>query len=83
MALNFRDYPLLQNRSNGNTMIHRRGPFDQEQLEDALRKHLPFDGESTQSYDVEYMDDDLGQVMLANFIWLNDQWVYVDSRVSE
>ena len=63
-------------------MLHCRGSFDQEQLEEALKKHLPFDGESMQSFDVEYVVDDLGEVMLANFIWLSDQWVYVDSRRS-
>ena len=61
-------------------MLHCGGPFDQRKFEDALKKYLPFNGEEVQSYDVEYIDDDLGQVMLANFIWLNEQWVYVDSR---
>jgi hypothetical protein len=61
-------------------MLHLSGLYDQEKLEEALKRYLPFDGESIQSYDVEYMDDDLGLIMLANFIWLNEQWVYVDSR---
>jgi hypothetical protein len=63
-------------------MLHRRGPFNQEQLVEELKKHLPFDGESIQSYDVEYVDEDLDGIMIANFIWLNDQWVYVDSRIT-
>lgn len=61
-------------------MLHRRGPLNQEQLEDALKKYLPYDGEQLLSYDVEYMDEDLDEVIVANFIWLNNQWVYVDSR---
>ncbi len=64
-------------------MLHRRGPFDEDQLIEALQKHLPFDGESMQSFDVEYMDEDLNRVMIANFIWVNDQWVYVDARTTE
>jgi hypothetical protein len=61
-------------------MIHRRGPFDREQLAHALKGYLPFDGKNIQSYDVEYFDEELGETMLANFVWINSQWVYVDSR---
>lgn len=81
MAPHFRVYQLLLHRFNNITMLHRRGPFNQDQLIEELQKHLPFDGESMQSYDVEYMDEDLKQVMIANFIWVNQQWVFVDSRM--
>jgi hypothetical protein len=61
-------------------MLYRRGQFNQDQLEDALKKYLPYDGQDLLSYDVEYVDEDLGEIMVANFVWLNEQWVYVDSR---
>jgi hypothetical protein len=61
-------------------MLHRSGPYDEYSLVEALKNHLPYSGEDLQSYDVNYMDDDIGEVMVANFIWINDQWVYVDSR---
>jgi hypothetical protein len=60
-------------------MLHRRGPLDQEHLVESLKKYLPYDGAQILSYDVEYMDDDLGEIIVANFIWVNSQWVYVDS----
>ena len=63
-------------------MLHCRGPFDQEKFEEALKKYLPYDGKDVLSYDVEYKDENLDKMMTANFIWLNDQWVYVDSRPS-
>lgn len=61
-------------------MIHRSGPFDEERLVMALKGCLPYSGQHLRSFDVTYVDDDIGEVMLANFIWVNDQWVYVDSR---
>ena len=61
-------------------MLHRAGPFNQDSLIKALLSYLPYDGDDLLSYDVEYMDDDLDVIMVANFIWVNDQWVYVDSR---
>lgn len=61
-------------------MLHRSGRFDEESLIKALQGFLPYSGENMQSYDVQYIDDEIGEVMVANFIWINKQWVYVDSR---
>lgn len=61
-------------------MIHCSGPFDEEGLIKALAGFLPYTGDDMQSYDVQYKDDTLGKCFIANFIWINKQWVYVDSR---
>jgi hypothetical protein len=61
-------------------MLHRSGPFNEEKLIDALKGHLPYVGQDLESFDVRYMDDELQEIMVANFIWINNQWIYVDSR---
>ena len=62
-------------------MLHRNGPFDQEGLVRALSGYLPLNSNGDlQVYDVEYADDDLEKLMVANFIWLNSQWVFIDVR---
>jgi hypothetical protein len=61
-------------------MIHREGPFDQEKLINSLQGYLPLDGEDIHSFDIEYIDDELSKVMVANFVWINGQWIYIDSR---
>jgi hypothetical protein len=62
-------------------MLHRAGPFDEVSLVKALKGYLPINGlELNQTFEVEYMDDDLHQVMIANFVWLNDQWIFIDVR---
>lgn len=60
-------------------MLHRAGPFDEEQLIDALKKYLPMYGEKEkEEYMVPYNDSSIR--MVAVFIWLSGQWVYVKSR---
>jgi hypothetical protein len=61
-------------------VIHFSGPFTEERISTALSGYLPYSGEGIQSYDVEYHDDNTDKVMIANFIWINEQWVYLDSR---
>jgi hypothetical protein len=62
-------------------MLHFSGSRGQQELIDALTGFLPLYGsKSRQHYEVEYMDDDKHQVMIANFVWLNSQWVFIDAR---
>jgi hypothetical protein len=62
-------------------MLHYSGKFDDEKLVAALQGYLPFDGWGIDSYDIEYVDEHKQQVMVANFVWINEQWVYIDSRL--
>lgn len=62
-------------------MLHRSGPFDEENLIKSLKEYLPVNGkEEKDVFEVGYVDDDLNKVMIANFVWLNKQWLYIDSR---
>lgn len=60
-------------------MLHRAGPFDEEQLIEALKSYLPLYGkEEKEECLIPYVDT--GVRMVAVFIWLAGQWVYVKSR---
>jgi len=62
-------------------MLHRSGPFDEDGFIKSLKKYLPANGRQTNEvFEIEYIDDDLQKVMVANFVWLNKQWVYIDVR---
>lgn len=60
-------------------MLHRSGPFNEETLIKSLKEYLPLNGNDERDvYDVQYMDEDLNTIMVANFVWLNKQWVFID-----
>lgn len=62
-------------------MLHRTGPFDQDSLIESLKGYLPVNGKDDRDvFEVEYTDDQKEMVMIANFIWINNQWVFIDIR---
>ena len=62
-------------------MLHRSGPYDEEKLVKSLKGYLPMAGsEENDSFEVPYFDDEMQKVMIANFVWLNGQWVFIDTR---
>jgi hypothetical protein len=61
-------------------MLHRFGLMVIEDLIDALKKDLPLYAGEGENCEVPYKDDDLNRVMMAKFVWLAEQWVYVDVR---
>lgn len=60
-------------------MLHRSGPYHEEALIDALKEYLPLYGKKEKEVcEIPYKDE--GKVMIAKFMWLAQQWVYVESR---
>ena len=60
-------------------MLHRSGPFDEEELIEALKGYLPLYGKKEKEEClIPYKDSDI--TMMAVFVWLAGQWVYVKSR---
>jgi hypothetical protein len=62
-------------------MLHRTGPFNEESLVKSLLGYLPLNGKGEKDcFEVEYMDEELQRIMVANFIWVNHQWIFIDVR---
>lgn len=62
-------------------MLHRSGPYDEEALIDALKGYLPLYGKREKEVcEIPYKDVDAGKVMMAKFMWLAKQWVFVDAN---
>lgn len=60
-------------------MLLRAGPFDAGKLIDALKFYLPLYGrQEKEECEVPYKDN--GKIMLAKFLWMAEQWVYVDVK---
>jgi uncharacterized protein YchJ len=43
-----------------------------------LRRTGPFDQNNRDVFEVEYTDDQKVMVMISNFVWIHDQWVFID-----
>jgi hypothetical protein len=62
-------------------MLHRLAPLDEEGLIEALKGYIPRYSETGDNCcDVPYKDMETGKFMLGKFLWLAQQWVFIEYR---
>ncbi len=59
-------------------MLHRSADFEEWQLADYARQYIPLYKRGQVCF-VPYIDDPTGEKKFVKFVWLNEQWVYVDN----
>ncbi|HEY4207989.1 MAG TPA: hypothetical protein VGM31_14295 [Puia sp.] len=60
-------------------MLTRQGPYDEEALVNAAKHYLPHYGRKEESIcEIPYREQETRQVRFIRFMWLAEQWVFVD-----
>lgn len=61
-------------------MLHRLGDFEEWQLAEAGKEYIVFYVKkgNTVCY-VPYIDDPSGEMKFIKYVFLNNQWIYVDN----